>query len=49
MARTPELGDFGAISLWEAAPPRVIGGDVHGQQLIGIHESGKETFKVIDR
>ena len=51
MIRTPELGHFSAISLWEAPPPRVVGGDVHGQRLIDIArlESGEEVFKVIDR
>jgi hypothetical protein len=51
MTRTPELGHFGAISLCEAQPPNVIGGNVHIQQLIGITslESGKELFKGIDR
>lgn len=35
MTRTSELGHFVASSLWEAPSPRIIAGNVVGQQLIG--------------
>jgi len=46
MTCTFEFGHFVASSLWEAPSPRIIAGNVVGQQLIGIMslETGKRTI-----